>query len=58
VAPAPLPRADATTRLAGAFTAELKDLPPAERWKEMARIEAQTIAAGVAPPHVLAMAAE
>jgi predicted protein tyrosine phosphatase len=53
--------ADAMTQVAKEFTAGLQDLPPAERWKEMARIEALTIAAadiasGAAPPSVLAMA--
>jgi hypothetical protein len=51
------------TRVAEEFTADLKDLPPAERWKEMARIEALSIAAadlasGAAPPPIGAMAAE
>nr|WP_294548321.1 hypothetical protein [uncultured Rhodopila sp.] len=57
--------ADAMTVVAGELTADLKDLPPAERWKEMARIEALTIAAadlasGAAPPPFpgMAMAAE
>ncbi len=54
--------ADAMTTVAGEFTAGLQDLPPGERWKEMARIEALTIAAtelasGTAPPPVPAMAA-
>jgi hypothetical protein len=51
-------RAQAMTQVAEALTAELKDLPPEERWKEMARIEALTIAAadiasGAAPPSLL-----
>jgi hypothetical protein len=55
--------ANAMTRVAEEFTADLKDLPPAERWKEMARIEALSIAAadlasGAAPPPIGAMAAE
>jgi hypothetical protein len=55
--------ADAMTAVARESTDGLKDLPPAERWKEMARIEALTMAAadlasGTAPPPVLAMAAE
>ena len=54
--------ANAMTTVAGEFTAGLQDLPPGERWKEMARIEALTIAAtelasGTAPPPVPAMAA-
>jgi hypothetical protein len=55
--------ADAMTVVAKEFTDGLKDLPPAERWKEMARIEALTIAAadiasGAAVPPMPAMAAE
>jgi hypothetical protein len=55
--------ADAMTAVAEEFRAELKDLPPGERWKEMARIEALTIAAGdlaagAAPPPLHAVAAE
>ena len=55
--------ARAMTTVAEEFTAELKDLPPAERWKEMARIEALTIAAsdlasGAAPPPFPPMAAQ
>jgi hypothetical protein len=47
--------ADAMTVVAEEFAAGLKDLPPAERWKERARIEALTMAAGdlmsgAAPP--------
>ena len=53
--------ADAMAVVAEELTAELKDLPPAERWKEMARIEALTIAAadlasGAAPPPFPGMA--
>jgi hypothetical protein len=55
--------ADAMTAVAAEFTAELKHLPPGERCKEMARIEALTIAAaeiasGTAPLTFPAMAAE
>jgi hypothetical protein len=51
------------TIVAGEFTDGLKDLPPEERWKEMARIEALTIAAadlaaGTAAPVFAGMAAE
>jgi hypothetical protein len=49
--------------VAGEFAAGLEDLPPEERWKEMARIKALTTAAGelssgTAPPPLPAMAAE
>jgi hypothetical protein len=55
--------ATAMTAVAEEFTAGLNDLPPDERWKEMARIKALTTAAadlasGAAPPPVPAMAAE
>ncbi len=55
--------ANAMTVVAEEFTAGLKDLAPGERWKEMARIEALTIAAdnlasGASLPPVPAMAAE
>jgi hypothetical protein len=52
--------AHAMTVVAEEFTAELKDHPPGERWKKMARIEALTVAGacGAAPPPVPAMAAE
>ena len=55
--------ANAMTQVAEECTAELKDLPPEERWKEMARIEALTIAAadlasGAPQPPIPAMAAE
>jgi hypothetical protein len=55
--------ANAMTQVAQEFTADLKDLPPEERWKEMARIEALTIAAAdlasaAAPLPIGAMAAE
>ncbi len=51
------------TVVAAECTADLNDLPPEERWKEMARIEALTIAAadlasGAAPPPFPAAAAE
>jgi len=56
-------RADAMAAVAGEFAAGLEDLPPEERWKEMARIKALTTAAGelssgTAPPPLPAMAAE
>jgi len=55
--------ARAMTSVAEEFTDGLKDLPPAERWKEMARIEALSMAAadlasGTALPPVPMMAAE
>ncbi len=55
--------ADAMTAVAEAFSAGLDDLPPDERWKEMARIKALTTAAahltsGAPPPPLPAMAAE
>jgi len=55
--------ADAMAAVAGEFTAGLEDLPPEERWKEMARIKALTTAAGTlssgaAPPPLPAMAAQ
>jgi hypothetical protein len=55
--------ANAMTQVAEEFTDGLKDLPPEERWKEMARIEALTIAAadlasGAPLPPIPAMAAE
>ena len=55
-------RADAMTVIADEFTAELKDLPRGEHWKEIARIEPLTMAAGdlasgAAPPTVPEMAA-
>jgi hypothetical protein len=55
--------AQAMTQVAEEFTAGLKDLPQEERWKEMARIEALTIAAadlasGTAQTTFPAMAAE
>jgi hypothetical protein len=55
--------AHAMTMVAEEFTDGLKDLPPGERWKEMARIEALTIAAGdlasgAALPPIPAIAAD
>jgi len=55
--------ADAMTAVAAEFTAGLNDLSPGERWKEMARINALTTAAGelsssAPPPPLRAMAAE
>ncbi len=55
--------AQAMTMVAEEFTDGLKDLPPEERWKEMARIEALTIAAadlasGTATPVFPGMAAK
>jgi hypothetical protein len=55
--------ADAMTVVAEEFTAGLKDLPPDERRREMARIQALTTTAGdlvsgTAPPPVPAIAAE
>ncbi len=55
--------ADAMTAVAEEFSAGLQNLPPDERWKEMARIKALTTAAadlssGAAPPPCPAMAAE
>ncbi len=55
--------ADAMTAVAEEFSAGLDDLPPDERWKEMARIKALTTAAadltsGAAPPPFPAMAAK
>jgi hypothetical protein len=54
--------AKAMTDVAEEFTAGLRNLPPEERRKEMARIEAATTAAaelvGTAPPPVPAIAAE
>jgi hypothetical protein len=55
--------AHAMTVVAAECVADLNDLPPEERWKEMARIEALTIAAadlasGAAPPPFPAAAAE
>jgi hypothetical protein len=52
--------ANAMTQVAEEFTDGLKDLPPGERWKEMARIEALTIAAadlasGAPAPGLLAV---
>jgi hypothetical protein len=49
--------ADAMTAVAAEFAAGLKDLPPDEQWKEMARIKALTTAAGdltsgLAPPPI------
>ncbi len=54
--------ADAMTAVAAEFSAGLDDLPPEERWQEMARIKALTTAAadlsdGAAAPPVPAMAA-
>jgi len=55
--------ANAMAAVAGEFTAGLEDLPPEERWKEMARIKFLTTAAGelssgTAPAPLPAMAAQ
>ena len=54
---------DAVTAVAEELAADINDVPPGQRWGEMARIMALTaaaadIATAAAPPHVPAMAAE